>query len=48
MAAKEKLKSASNQKQILYDNKPNHTHTRRGRPTLYILKLGGEGEPVET
>lgn len=48
MAAKEKLESASNQKQILYDNKPNHTHTRIGRSTFYILKLGGEGEPVET
>lgn len=38
---------ASNQEQILYDNKPKNTHARMGRYTLDMLELdrgGGGGE----
>lgn len=39
MALKEKLsESVPNQKQILYDNKPNRTHTHTVESTLSILK----------
>lgn len=40
MAAEETLESASNQEQIFYDNKLNHTDTRIERSTLDILKGG--------
>lgn len=50
MAVKGKLsESVPNQKQILYDNKPNHTahtHTHTGKSTLYILKLDWEGKSL--
>lgn len=50
VAVKGKLsENRPNQKQTLYDNKPNHTHTHTGKSTLYILKLSMEGKkPVET
>lgn len=45
MVGKEKLSERMpDQKQILYDNKPNHTHTHMhtGKSTLCILKLNRE------